>query len=57
VLRREDLTQLLRRAKIVLNLHYYPAKVLEICRIVEAISFGAMVRTAFQPLALLQPGC
>ncbi len=57
MLRREDLTQLLRRAKIVLNLHYYPAKVLEICRIVEAISFGAMVRTAFQPLALLQPGC
>ena len=45
VLRREDLTLLLRRAKIVLNLHYYPAKVLEICRIVEAISFGAMVRS------------
>ena len=49
-LRREDLTLLLRRAKIVLNLHYYPAKVLEICRIVEAISFGAMVHAADQPL-------
>ncbi len=43
-MRREELTALLRRAKIVLNVHFYPAKVLEICRIVEAISFGALVR-------------
>lgn len=40
---REDLTQLLRRAKVILNIHAYPAKVLEICRILEAISFGIVV--------------
>lgn len=40
---REDLTKLLRRAKIILNIHAYPAKVLEICRILEAISFGIVV--------------
>ena len=57
MLRREDLTQLLRRARIVRNLHYYPAKVLEICRIVEAISFGAMVRAVSQLPALPQPTC
>ncbi|CAL8471410.1 g10952 [Coccomyxa elongata] len=42
---REDLTKLLRRAKVILNIHAYPAKVLEICRILEAISFGIVVIT------------
>ncbi len=40
---REDLTKLLRRAKVILNIHAYPAKVLEICRILEAISFDIVV--------------
>ena len=59
--RREELTALLRRAKTVLNIHFYPAKVLEICRIVEAISFGALVRggpgLASSGAALLHAGC
>ncbi len=39
----KELTALIGRAKIVLNFHYYEAKVLETCRILEAISLGAMV--------------
>ena len=34
---------LLRRAKIVLNLHHSDAKVLEMCRIMESLSYGALV--------------
>ena len=39
----EELSKLLSRAKIVLNLHYYEAKILETCRILESISYGALV--------------
>ena len=46
--RREDLTRVLRRARIVLNVHFYRAKVLELCRILEAISFGALVRPSLR---------
>ena len=39
----EELSRLLRRAKVVLNLHYYEAKILETCRIMESLSYGALV--------------
>lgn len=39
------LSLLIRRSKIVLNLHYHEAKTLETCRIMESISLGAMVCT------------
>ena len=44
---------MLRRTRIVLNIHFYRAKVLELCRILEAISFGAVVRSV-RPLPLCQ---
>ena len=37
------LSVLLRRAKIVLNLHHNDAKILETCRIMESLSYGALV--------------
>lgn len=40
----EELSRLLRRAKIVLNLHYHEARILETCRVLESLSFGALVR-------------
>ena len=39
----EELSKLLRQTKIVLNLHYHEAKILETCRILEAVSYGALV--------------
>ncbi|CAL5224030.1 g6650 [Coccomyxa viridis] len=39
----EELSKLLRRAKIVLNLHYHDAKILETCRVLESLSYGALV--------------
>ena len=39
----EELSKLLRRAKIVLNLHYHEAEILETCRIMESLSYGALV--------------
>ncbi|CAL5224038.1 g6660 [Coccomyxa viridis] len=38
-----NLTLLIRRSKIVLNLHYYDARTLETCRIMESLSLGALV--------------
>ena len=38
-----NLTILIRRSKIVLNLHYYEARTLETCRIMESLSLGALV--------------
>jgi hypothetical protein len=38
-----NLTLLIRRAKIVLNLHYHEARTLETCRIMESTSLGALV--------------
>ena len=38
------LSKLLRRAKIVLNLHNYDARILETCRIMESLSYGALVQ-------------
>ena len=41
-----NMTLLIRRSKIVLNLHYYDARTLETCRIMESLSLGALVSTA-----------
>ncbi|KAK9832609.1 hypothetical protein WJX81_003413 [Elliptochloris bilobata] len=41
----EGLTELLLRTRIVLNIHFYQARVLEMCRIMEAVSLGALVVT------------
>ena len=38
------LSVLLRRAKIVLNLHHNDARILEMCRIMESLSYGALVQ-------------
>ena len=37
------LSDLLRRAKVVLNLHHNDARILEMCRIMESLSYGALV--------------
>ena len=37
------LSNLLRRAKIVVNLHHNDARILEMCRIMESLSYGALV--------------
>ena len=42
-----NLTLLIRRAKIVLNLHYHEARTLETCRIMESTSLGALVSQEF----------
>ena len=39
----DDLSDLLRRAKVVVNIHFYESALLETTRISEAISFGAKV--------------
>ena len=44
-----NLTLLIRRSKIVLNLHFYDARTLETCRIMESLSLGALVSAATQP--------
>ena len=41
-----NMTLLIRRSKIVLNLHYYDARTLETCRIMESLSLGALVSVA-----------
>ncbi len=41
-----NMTLLIRRSKIVLNLHYYDARTLETCRIMESLSLGALVSAA-----------
>lgn len=45
----DELSRLLRRAKVVLNLHHYEAKILETCRIMESLSYGALVSTLCRP--------
>lgn len=47
-----NMTLLIRRSKIVLNLHYYEARTLETCRIMESLSLGALVSAAPFPLDL-----
>ena len=42
------LSILLRRAKIVINLHHNDARILEMCRIMESLSYGALVRSCTQ---------
>ncbi len=39
----QDVWQLIRRAKIVLNLHYYEGAQLEVVRIIESLALGARV--------------
>ena len=43
-----SLSALLRRAKIVLNLHHNEAGILEMCRIMESLSYGALVHLCTQ---------
>ena len=42
------LSVLLRRAKVVINLHHNDAKILEMCRIMESLSYGALVNPRTQ---------
>ena len=42
------LSMLLRRSKIVINLHHNDAKILEMCRIMESLSYGALVHSCPQ---------
>ena len=50
------LSVLLRRAKIVINLHHNDAKILEMCRIMESLSYGALVNSHTQLTETLKPG-